>query len=168
MDPFVLDACIDAGGRLLDLSRIGYRAMRAGRQLHLLLELPAGTIQLDLRDAGDGGRIAGIRPMIDLVRPVEPQFHSARRLAALLEGAPEPIPREPGMSRLVAALRVGDALAACASQREIGLGIFGDDWPGDGEHLKSRVRRMILFARELVKAGPRGVLQARIWLNGGK
>jgi hypothetical protein len=63
---------------------------------------------------------------------------------------------------LVEALRVGDAIAAGASQRAIGLGIYGGDWPGDGEHLKSRVRRMIPLAAALFRAGPRGVLAGRI------
>lgn len=161
MDPFVLDACADAGGCLLDLSRIRHREMRMDGLRYLLLELPTGTLQLDVRDAGNSNRVA-IRPTIDMTRAIEPQFHSTRRLAALLDGATEPIPRATGLARLVAALRVRDALADGASQRDIGLGIFGDEWPGDGEHLKSRVRRMIPFAAELVRVGPRGVLQARI------
>ena len=106
--------------------------------------------------------MVAIRPTIDLTRPTEPQIHSVRRLAALATGAPEPIERDATLVRLVAALRVRDALADGASQRDIGLGVFGDDWPGDGEHLKSRVRRMIPFSAKLARAGPRGVVQARI------
>lgn len=162
MDPFVLEASAEVGGCLLDLSRLDYRVVLADGRNHLLLELPAGMLQLDLRGTGDQREIVAVRPTIDLARPIEPQFHSARRLAALLAGVPEPVPREAGLTRLVATLRVGDALAAGASQRDIGLGIFGGDWPGDGEHLKSRVRRMIPFAAELVKAGPRAVLTGLI------
>lgn len=162
MDPFVLDACVEVGGCLLDLSRLDYRIVRAVGRSHLLLELPAGMLQLDLQDAGDQREIVAVRPTIDLARPIEAQFHSARRLAALLAGVPEPVPREVGLARLVAALRVSDALATRASQRDIGLGIFGTEWPGDGEHLKSRVRRMIPFASKLVRAGPRAVLAGLI------
>lgn len=162
MDPFVLDASVEVGGCLLDLSHLKHRVVRAGSRSHLLLELPAGMLQLDLRDTGDQCKIVAVRPMIDLARSIEPQFHSARRLAALLAGIPEPIPREPGLARLVAALRVRDALADGASQRDIGVGVFAGDWPGDGEHLKSRVRRMIPFASEVVRAGPQAVLAARI------
>jgi hypothetical protein len=157
-DPYVLDVSVDTDGCLLDLSRVAHRLVRASRRSHLLLELPAGTIQLDFRGAFDGCGAVRIRPAIDLERPIEPQFQSARRLAALLNGMPEPVGREAGLTRLVAALRVRDALADGASQRDIGLGIFGDDWPGDGEHLKSRVRRMIPFADALTAAGPREVL----------
>jgi len=162
MNPFVLDVSFKDCECLLDLSHLDHRVVRAGSRSHLLLELPAGILQLDLQGTGDQREIAAVTPTIDLARQIEPQFQSARRLAALLAGIPEPVPREPRLGRLVAALRVHDALADGASQRDIGLGIFGDDWPGDGEHLKSRVRRMIPFAAELVKAGPQGVLQTRI------
>nr|WP_198148550.1 DUF2285 domain-containing protein [Sphingomonas sp. Y57] len=162
MDPFVLDICVDAAGRLLDLSRVPHRMMRGECHTYLLLELPAGTIQLDLLGAEDNRAAVWVRLSIDLSRPIEPQFHSARRLAALLDGAPEPVRREVKLTRLVSVLRVADALADGASQREIGLGIFGDDWPGDGEHLKSLVRRMIPFATKLVRAGPREVLAGRV------
>lgn len=159
MDPFVLDASVEVGKCLLDFSHLNYRVVRAGGRRHLLLGLSAGTLQLDLRDTGDQREIVAVRPTIDLARSIEPQFHSARRLAALLRGLPEPVPREAGLARLVAALRVLDALADGASQRDIGLGIFGNDWPGDGEHLKSRVRRMIPFGRALAAMGPRPVLR---------
>lgn len=162
MDPFVLDVCVVADGGLLDLSRVAHRTLCTEHMRHLLLERPAGTIQLDMPNDGHIGAGVPIRPMIDLTRPVEPQFHSARRIAALLKGEPEPIPRETALSRLIAALRVQDALADGASQREIGLGIFGKEWPGDGEHLKSRVRRMIPYASKLVRAGPRAVLAGLI------
>jgi hypothetical protein len=162
MNPFVLAASVVAGGSLLDLSNVDHREVAMDGMRHILLRLPAGPLQLDLLDADDRSGAFRIRPSIDLARPVEPQAHSVRRLAALVAGAPEPASREAKVRRLVAALRVGDALADGASQRDIGLGIFGDDWPGDGEHLKSRVRRMIPFAAELVRVGPQGVLQARI------
>ncbi|RSU90882.1 DUF2285 domain-containing protein [Sphingomonas koreensis] len=161
MDPFVLDLRGDADGCLLDLSHVSHRMVRTDSHTHLLLELAAGTIQLGLLGAEDDRAAVWIRPTIDLSRPIEPQFHSTRRLAALLDGAPEPVPREAKLTRLVAALRVVDALADGAGQREIGLGIFGDDWPGDGEHLKSRVRRMILSANALALTGPRAVLAGR-------
>lgn len=162
MDPFVLDASVEVGGCLLDLSHLDHRVVRADGRSHLLLELPAGMLQLDLRVTGSQREIVALTPTIDLARPIEPQFHSARRLAALVAGVPEPVSHEAGLARLVAALRVRDALAAGASQRDIGLGIFGKEWPGDGEHLKSRVRRMIPFASTLVRAGPRAVLAGLI------
>lgn len=160
-NPYVLDVGVDADGCLLDLSCVAHRLVRASRRTHLILKLPAGTIQLDFRGDLDGCGAVRISPAIDLSRPLEPQFCTARRLAALLDGMPEPVEREAGLTRLVAGLRVQDALADGASQREIGLGIFGDDWPGDGEHLKSRVRRMIAFGNALAAAGPREVLAGR-------
>lgn len=162
MDPFVLDASFGPSGSVLDLDSVDHREVVIYGRRHILLCLTAGTLQLDLLNVDDRTGAIRIRPSIDLARPVDPQLHSVRRLAALVASAPELAGREVRLARLVAALRVGDALAAGASQREIGLGIFGDDWPGDGEHLKSRARRMISFAAELVRVGPRAVLQSRI------
>jgi hypothetical protein len=162
MDPFVLDVSVDAGGNVIDLHGVDYREVVVEGRRHILLGLPAGTLQLELFGANDGGRIVRIKPLLNLARPLEPQFHSVRRLSALMNDAPEPVAREAVLARLVEALRVCDALADGASQRDIGLGIFGDDWPGDGEHLKSRVRRMIPFASKFLQAGPQGVFKARI------
>ena len=57
------------------------------------------------------------------------------------------------------ALHAADARAAGASLREIAHSLLGDGtWPGDGEHRKSLVRRMIAAGEQLVRAGPRAVL----------
>ncbi|WP_150290012.1 DNA -binding domain-containing protein [Sphingobium estronivorans] len=84
-----------------------------------------------------------------------------------LYGIPDPTRRTPQpdrrMPRLVEALRVLDALACGASLTAIGAVLVGADriardWPGDGEHLKSWVRRRVMLARRLQRAGPRGVM----------
>ncbi|MDE8652465.1 DNA -binding domain-containing protein [Novosphingobium album (ex Liu et al. 2023)] len=127
-----------------------------------MLDLLDGTLQLEGRDGAldDGPR--PVAALIDYGRILEPQLESARRLDAFLRGREPPTDVGTRFGRLVEALRVGDATAAGASQRAIGLGIYGGDWPGDGEHLKSRVRRMIPLAVALIRAGPRGVLAGRI------
>ena len=61
MDPFVLDVRVEVGGCPLDLSRLGYRVVRAFGRIHLLLELPAGTLQLDLQDTEDQREIVAVR-----------------------------------------------------------------------------------------------------------
>src|SRR3546814_2270295 len=98
-----------------------------------------------------------IEPAIDLRRAIDPQIASLRRLDALMRGDILET-RDQRLVRLVEALRAADAIAAGASLRDIGVGAFGGDWPGDGEHLKSRVRRRVALAVELTRAGPRGVL----------
>lgn len=128
---------------------------------HVRLHLPDGVMRLDLVGGADFAEVAAIEPVIDLARALEPQFTSVRRLAILMQGAHAHI-HDQRVVRLVEALRAADALAAGASLRDIGLGAFGDDWPGDGEHLKSKVRRRIALAAVLARSGPSGVLTGRI------
>jgi hypothetical protein len=66
-------------------------------------------------------------------------------------------PRDRAMAqKLVAALRVHDALAAGASQRDIAIALFGkprinSDWSGASDALRSQIRRQITRARRLSK-----------------
>ncbi|MBV2147522.1 DUF2285 domain-containing protein [Sphingobium sp. AS12] len=153
---------IEVSGPRLDLSRVKYRAVVAENVCHLLIDLPSGTLQLLVRGADVlRGDALSIVPQVDLGRPLDPQLREIRRLAKLVDGVTEG-ENDQRLARLVDALRVGDALREGASQRDIALGIYGGDWPGDGEHLKSRVRRMIPLACALVRAGPRAVLAGRI------
>jgi hypothetical protein len=93
-----------------------------------------------------------------------PAILSLRRLIALHECrafSRRLYPRERPATRIVAALRVHDALACGASQREIAQGLFGDDvaWPGPGESVKSSVRRLIALAERLSGDGYRTLLR---------
>jgi hypothetical protein len=161
-NPFLLGAVTDVSGARIELLRVGHRAVVVDDVCHLLLALPEGTLQLLVRDAdvcdGDG---LSIVPQVDLGRPLDPQLREILRLAKLVDGVTGG-ENDQRLARLVDALRVGDALREGASQRDIALGIYGGEWPGDGEHLKSRVRRMIQLAAALVRAGPRAVLAGRI------
>jgi hypothetical protein len=161
-NPRLLTVVPARSGPALDLARIGHRAAYIGDRCHVLLHLPRETLQLEGLDGAfdDGPR--RISALIDYGRALEPQLESVRRLDTFWSGREPPTDMGTRFGRLVDALRVGDAIAAGASQRAIGLGIYGGDWPGDGEHLKSRVRRMIPLAAALIRAGPRGVLAGKV------
>jgi hypothetical protein len=63
-------------------------------------------------------------------------------------------------------LRVHDALAAGASQREIASVLFGAerveaDWLGTSESLRSRVKRLVRDARAMARGGYRSLLRRR-------
>jgi hypothetical protein len=164
-DPHVLRARVFSldrpAGYAIDLSRLSRCSWPHEGCVHVRLALPDGDMRLDLVDgAVIPGRLT-IEPAIDFRRPLQPQLESIRRLHALISGD-RPSLRDQRFIRLVEALRVADALAAGASLREIALGMLGDDWPGDGEHLKSRARRRVALAGELTRAGPGAVLARRI------
>ena len=87
------------------------------------------------------------------------QISSIRKLRAILRGEMPPPERDSHLPRLVLALRALDGRAEGASLRELAFGIFGaKDWPGDGENVKSRVRRLVRLSEELRRGGPGGVL----------
>lgn len=150
-------------GQPFDLRALPHCAAWIEGCQHVRVDLAAEPLRLDVVEGDLAAGPALVEPVVDTARSLEEQFGSIRRLAAVLRGEELPVVEDTRLRRLVSALRVADALAAGASQREIGLGALdGADWPGDGEHLKSRVRRMIPLAAELVCAGWRGVLRRRI------
>lgn len=163
-DPCVLRvraSCRAVGTAGINLSRSLSCAVPGECCVHVRFHLPDGDLRLDLVHGVILGGPQAIEPAIDLGRAIEPQVASLRRLQALMRDGLAAV-SDQRLNRLVEALRVADAIAAGASLRDIGFGAFGDDWPGDGEHLKSRVRRRIQLAAELASAGPRKVLQRRI------
>lgn len=96
---------------------------------------------------------------------LEPKIAALRQLVAFcrtVRAAPWRARADPRLPRLIQALRVIDARADGAGLQDIAMGLFGDraadDWPGPGESVKSRVRRLVALARLLQAAGPRAIL----------
>ena len=80
-------------------------------------------------------------------------------------------PPDPRVERWLTVLRVHDALAAGASQREIGAALFGEDrflldWTDGTDSLRSRVRRLVREARRMAGGGYRHLLQGRLGARG--
>lgn len=72
-------------------------------------------------------------------------------------------PDEPGWARRIEALRIGDAIAASASYREMAIALYGEDlvraeWKGRSDFLLSRVRRRAEEARRMTAGRWRGLL----------
>lgn len=88
------------------------------------------------------------------------RLDTIRRFAAMLAGCPLRQPRVSGFKfGLAIALAAWDARADGASLREAAEMLWGPgDWPGDGEHRKSAVRRLILLGQKLVNDGPEPIL----------
>lgn len=97
-------------------------------------------------------RLLTLRRLIDLCRH--------RRFAAHL------FPADPRIDRWLLALRVGDALRAGASHRDIAIELYGADrvgrgWHGSAESLRLRVRRLARDARSMASGGYRALLWRR-------
>lgn len=129
---------------------------------HLLFQACGRSLRLDVVS---GTVLAGpvtLEPRMVIDR-LDSQIATIRALAAILSNQPVPAVADARLPRLVLALRALDARREGASLREIARGIFGEtDWPGDGDHIKSRARRLVRLSEMLLRAGPRGVLAYHI------
>ena len=101
----------------------------------------AGPVSLRVDLAIDdrlGQQIAAIRALAEPNRTARSYHRLAERLLAL---------------------HALDAHAAGASLRESAQILLGPgEWPGDGEHRKSRIRRLIAVGKAMMKSGPRSIL----------
>lgn len=133
---------------------------------HVAVAAPGRHLRLDV---ATGTLFAGpvhLRYRLNGVATLPPSLDALHALLRLV-GVPDPARRtaEPDrrLPRLVEALRVLDALSDGASRHAIAEALLGSgDWPGDGEHRKSLVRRRIDLARHLQDAGPKAVLRGLI------
>src|SRR5690606_30016951 len=83
-NPRLLAVVPARSGSVLDLPRIGHRAVRTGNRCHVLLHLPGETLQLEGFDGALDGGPRRISALIDFGRALEPQLESVRRLDAFL------------------------------------------------------------------------------------
>jgi len=117
------------------------------------------------------GRLIGAGPvrlhyLLSGFSRIEPGLLTTRRLVAFWRTgrfAPALFPREPGMPRRIEALRVADAVASGATNRDIAVVLFGEErvraeWRGRSDYLLSRVRRRAAEAREMARGGWRALL----------
>jgi hypothetical protein len=163
VDPHVLVArATPVGGGsapAIDLAGLQSQVVHIASCEHVRIDIGVATLRLDVVQGSLMAGPASIEPAVALGARLAQQWMAIRQLDALLAGqfiAPDHDRRLPV---LVFALRVADALKSGASLREIGLSLFGGEvWPGDGDHLKSRTRRLVSLARALTLAGPAGVL----------
>jgi hypothetical protein len=171
-DPFVLAASASAafdGPGLFDLARIrhyasvargfdgyehwlfsdGFRAIR----LDVGGTLTKGSVELEFHIAG----LAAARPQLLALQQLIGLVRTGRFLSAQF-------PVERRARRWGLLLRVHDASAAGASQREIAAALFGRDavsgWQEGALSYRSRVRRLQNSARHFARSDP------RLWLSG--
>lgn len=122
------------------------------------IDLLAGTVTaghpvvFDFQLRGIAGVVAKLPPLARLVA-----LCRRRRFVQSL------FPEDRRIARWIDLLRVHDALAAGASQREIAAALYGAErvareWAGRSDSLRSRVRRMVRDARAMAAGGYRSLL----------
>ena len=129
---------------------------------HVLVRTKDSSLRFDVVSGSVLSGSVILEPIVDLDR-LDWQIAAICKLGAMLRNAPSKQERDSRLPRLILALRALDARAEGASLRDLAKGIFSaSDWPGDGENVKSRVRRLTDLAEKLQRAGPRGALAREV------
>lgn len=158
-DPRVLvvraEQASGASAHLFDAGDAEMRLLRGSTTEHALVLRHDTPVRLDVIA---GSVTAG--PVIlhfDVVADDRLPFQLAA-IQALANGFPRPR-RKLSDGRRLLALHAVDAREQGASLREIAALVLGPgDWPGDGEHRKSLVRRLLAAGDRMIRAGPRAIL----------
>lgn len=148
----MLTLAIDPSGREHAVLSDGFRHVRIDVTEGTLTSAEPVLLQYALIGVVDGATEARLMPL--------------RRLAALCRTGRFPLalfPRDSRLDRHIEVLRVHDALAAGASQRDIALHFFGSeripaDWRTASDSLRSRVRRLMRDAKRMAGGGYRMLL----------
>jgi hypothetical protein len=160
VDPRVIAArafpTLPGGAREVDLAHEAVRMVRDELGERLVIDRGGVPLRLDVIERTATAGPAFLRYDLPDDHRLEVQISVIRVITGT-----KPIPcRHPQLANRLRSLHALDARAAGASLREIADHVLGrGDWPGDGEHRKSLVRRMIAAGERMVRAGPRAVLQ---------
>lgn len=165
VDPYVLLACVSAippGGRSpsFDLGRYSARVLRDINCEYILIKHLGAEIRLDLPNGTLGLGPVSLCFQVKGEPDLLAQIEALRAFHALSQGRATRTPPRARGARQLLALQAFDARSAGHSLRATSHLLFGlSDWPGRGEHRKSRVRRLVAAGEALVRAGPSTVLR---------
>jgi hypothetical protein len=172
VDPFVLKVEARCTGAGFDLQRVAqFATVVIDEQSHEHVVLSNGKQRIRI-DIEDGTMLNGpVSLKIICHTPMDaPTAMSTLSRASLLWR----LGRMPNteqkadqkMQRLIAALRVYDALASGASRQNIARALFGDDrvakeWNSTSDAMRSTVKRLIRLSQHLAAGGYRDLMQIR-------
>lgn len=147
----------DGHARLFDAQSADVRMVQSSNCEHLLVGRGGDIIRLDVIE---GTTAAG--PVALRFELTDDDRLEAGVVAICTFRATRPTGRRYGrLARRLFALQAVDARDAGASLREIADILLGPgDWPGDGEHRKSYVRRLFDAGSRMIRSGPREILNA--------
>lgn len=125
-----------------------------------LLGTPLAGVRIDIKGA-DCVPLNALRFEIILSPSLPIEIGELERLWVLHATGVLPAPaRAHEMTRRILILRTIDALAEGASLRAIGDGLIcAGEWPGEGEWVKSRARRLVAAAHAVWAEGPWAILK---------
>ena len=160
VDPRVLvvraEAASGERARCLDAASSGARTLVGSVCEHLLLLRGGSPVRLDVIA---GTTMAG--PVVLHYDVVDDDRLPVRLTAIRSFAAPPAIGRrQVQLAQRLLALHALDARQMGASLREVADLVLGrGEWPGDGEHRKSLVRRLIAAGERMIRAGPPAILE---------
>ncbi|OJU15991.1 MAG: hypothetical protein BGN95_11560 [Sphingomonas sp. 66-10] len=159
VDPCVLSArcAADSAGsaHAFDGTAEAKRLLRSGAGQHLLVERGGALVRIDVVE---GSALAGPCSLC-FELPVDHRLHAKVSAVRTFIGSLQVRPSLQ-LARRLSALEAYDAHLAGMSLRAIADRLLGPgDWPGDGEHRKSLVRRLVASGRNMIEQGPAHVLQ---------
>lgn len=173
LHPHVLAASATESDRPADafdlsrLSRFATLVTEAEGGEHLLLSDGLRTIRVDIVEGTVAAGPVELQYLLSGRASAKGPLLALRRLLALGEKGSfgrTLHPREPSARRWILALRVHDALAADASQREIAAALLSDAatearWRVHAASVRSQVQRLVRVARALARGGYRAYLR---------
>ena len=146
----------DSPARRFDARLADIRTVTGPAGEHVIIDLGDNVVRLDIVEGTT--RVGPISLRFELAD----DDRLAAKLAAL-SGLRGLAMRGQCQSRLASkllALQAVDARDAGASLRETAELLLGaGDWPGDGEHRKSQVRRLLNTGAHMIRSGPSAILE---------
>jgi hypothetical protein len=148
------------GSHAFDLERFSARVLDDEDRERVLIEYASTVIRLDVLSGTVRGGPVSLCFRVPEERGIPAQIEALRAFHALRQGQSIPTSSHARMARQLLALHAYDARTAGHSLRSISEMLWGSsDWPGDGEHQKSRVRRLVASGEALVHTGPAAILR---------
>lgn len=143
----------------LDLRCHVTRIVHGGTREHVRIDHAGHVLRLDIVEGTLAGGPTFLQCDLAIGARLPAQVATALTLRDLIFGTITASSFQDRLADSLLRLWAFDASGAGASLREIADLLLGPgDWPGDGEHRKSRVRRLVAWGRAVVVAGPSAVL----------
>jgi len=144
--------------RLFDAAMVDARVLRGRHAEHLLIERGNHLFRFDVIE---GTTAAG---PVSLRFDIADDARLPAQISAISRFCRRPVSADQHtrVAHRLLALQAVDARDAGAGLREIAEVVLGPGaWPGNGEHRKSLVRRMIVAGNQMIRAGPASALVER-------